>query len=81
MIKILFYFFKIVFAILKDICSIFSNLTRCDTYDIIEIIGFGLTINSLYGVYKLADISDLILLVCSIYGTIKIKHKKKEMKC
>jgi len=79
--KIVFYVFKLPFIILKDIFKTFYNLTRNDAYDIIEIIGFGLIINSIYGVYKLWNISDFILLICSIYGTLKIKHKKKEMKC
>ena len=47
----------------------------------IEIIGFGLIINALYGVYKLHDISDLYLLIVVLYGTLKIKHLKKDRKC
>lgn len=70
----------LIFTI-KAIYNIFAKLTKCDSYDIMEIIGFGLVVNSLYGLYKLKDLNDLFLLIFVLLGTIKIRHKKREEKC
>jgi hypothetical protein len=70
---------KLFFILLKDIYKTFS-LAKCDIFDIIEIIGFGLIINSLYGILKLNDMTDWYLLLLSLYGTLKAKHFK-EKKC
>ena len=71
---------KIFFVILKDIYKI-GKLTKCDIFDIIKVVGFGLVINALYGIIKLHDFVDIYVLIVSIYGTLKAKHSKKEKKC
>ena len=72
---------KIILILFKDFYITITKLTNCDSFDIMEIIGFGLVINSLYGVFKLHDIFDMYLLIASLYGTLKIKHFKKENEC
>ena len=72
---------KLVLNLIKDFYITIIKLTKCDSLDIMEIIGFGLVVNSLYGVFKLHDIFDIYLLIASLYGSLKVKHFKKDSKC
>lgn len=71
-------FLILIFYFLKDIFKTFTKLTMCDTFVIMEIIGFGLVVNALYGFYTKPNYDDLILIISVLYGTLKIKHKKDE---
>ena len=56
-------------------------MTKCDTFDIMGTVGFGLVVNALYGIYKLHDIDDFFLLMFVLYGTLKVKNHKKDKGC
>lgn len=46
-----------------------------------ELIGFGLVINALYGFFKDYDIKGILILFTVLYGMLKTKHFKKDHKC
>ena len=70
-----------LFFFSKDIYETFAKLKKCDFFDIMELIGFGLVINSLYGFFKDYDTKDFFILATVLYNTLKIKHFKKDHKC
>jgi len=59
----------------------FVKLKKCDFFDTMELIGFGLVINAMYGVFKDYDVKDFLFLLIVLYGTLKAKHFKKDHKC
>jgi len=69
---------KIILIVFKDLYRTFTKLTMCESFDIMEIIGFGLIINAIYGVFKLQDRPDFLLLFVSLYGTLKTRDKKEK---
>ncbi len=72
---------KIVFNFIKnDIITTFSKLTKSDIFDIIELVGFGLIVNGIYGFYREHSLQDLALVIFVLYGTLKIKNKKRKDK-
>ena len=80
-IKIIFKIFQILFAIIKDIYKT-TLLSKCEIFDIMEIIGIGLLVNALYTVFSTGANANIIyLFVVSLYGTLKARYFKKEKKC
>ena len=71
----------VFFGVLKDIYMTFIKLKKCDFFDIMELIGFGLVINAIYGFLKDYDAKDFLILIVVLYGTLKAKHFKKDYKC
>lgn len=72
--------FKILFLLAKDIYKTFTGLTMCDTLDIIELIGFGLIVNAIYGFMKEPNVLDFVYIIAIAYITLKAK-KRKDIKC
>lgn len=70
-----------VYDFIKDIFITFFELTLCEALDIIKLVGFGLLVNGIYGFYKEINLGDFILIVCVLYGILKVDKKIKELKC
>lgn len=71
---------KVYFSIIsffKDVFYTFSNLTKEDLLDIIEIVCFGLVINSLYGLANSLNLVDFTLFIISLYGALKSRQSKR----
>ena len=69
--------FIILLITIEDIYKTIVKLTKKDLLDIIELVGFGLVINSLYGLTSSFNLKDLIVLLIALYIALKVKHSKR----
>ena len=69
--------FIILLIAIEDIYKTIVKLTKKDLLDIIELVGFGLVINSLYGLTSSFNLKDLIVLLIALYIALKVKHSKR----
>ena len=69
--------FIILLIAIEDINKTIVKLTKKDLLDIIELVGFGLVINSLYGLTSSFNLKDLIVLLIALYIALKVKHSKR----
>jgi len=63
-----------------DIYYIFSKLTIYDVLDTIQLIGFGLLVNGIYGFYTNPNLKDFILIVIVICVMLTVKQSSKDQK-
>jgi|GEM_PF-7020252 len=63
-----------------DIYYIFSKLTIYDVLDTIQLIGFGLLVNGIYGFYTNPNLKDFILIVIVICIILTVKQSSKDQK-
>ena len=69
--------FSILLIAIEDIYKTIVKLTKKDLLDIIELVGFGLVINSIYGLTSSFNLKDLIVLLIALYIALKVKHSKR----
>lgn len=69
---------KILIITIEDIYNTVTKLTKKDLLDIIELISFGLVINSIYALTGSFNMKDLAVLLISLYIALKVKHSKKD---
>lgn len=63
--------------IIKDVYITVTHLTKEDIFDIMEIISFGLVINSLYGLTSSLNLTDFMVLSISLYIALISKQMKR----
>jgi len=73
--------FKFLVLIGEDILSLINGQERCDVYDMLQIISFGLLINALYGAMKSINVSDLYIVIVTTYAIMRLRKDIKEHKC
>lgn len=67
--------------LIKDIYGLIKLQERCDIYDMLQIISFGLLINALYGVMKDLNGTDVYITLMTSYAIMRLRKDMKEHKC
>lgn len=79
--NILNFLYSLILLFVKDVLSLVKTQSRCDVYDILQIIAFGLMINSIYGVMKDINWSDFYITMTTSYAIMRLRKDIKEHKC
>lgn len=72
---------RLLVLFIGDIYSLVRGQERCDIYDMLQIISFGLLINALYGVMKSFNLGDLYIVIVTSYAIMRLRKDIKEHKC